>query len=811
MLNLPKWVIPDKYPALYDLESATVLEMVSKLYGSMQTLISDYNEYVTTLNKNLDTYESEMTTANECFKNTMETFVDNFIKCVDIRIDKQDLKLANAINDIVSTAKSVTEKAIADGEVLVDAVARESVNTVNNEMSVLKNRMTTFTTLAEGSTTGDAELIDVRNGADGVIYESAGEAVRKQIDTTTKTFCAINEEISGAKFYPFSNGYYRLGVDGTVIDTNAVIYDIDLLCTKVPCVEGEKITINGDGDSGIKRLYAFVDADGTVLYLSSVNIGGLRTITAPANCAYALINVLKTSENPFVYKGENITKTTKEQTDIIEGSVSYTTKDFEQGAIASTGKEGNSTVYCRTDFIDIDVLKHVVKPSGSLSVLIAQYDENKAFIDRITSDLPTKSIDYDRKKINLYWNTNGNVKYVRFSVKREIDGVEVNSTPDDIINAGLNIELYGVSDAIYNKVVNLERAVDPENSGVPLYYSDYITEKINTINSISDNVGEQNDNFVFLTDYHWQSNAGNSFALIKHIASRTGVSKMFFGGDAGKSSIASDKYEASRLNADIYSKFADCVPNFYGVTGNHEWNDRQDEAHETSKQAEVYSRNGIVNFYLKRNNENVATMSEEGNFYIDNEVAKIRYILIQTTGQGRVTNATCEWLIDTLNNVPNAYNVVLFSHAVFDGWAHASNYEQYYGDRCRMSVLRLSEIMGAYKNRSTGSINKLADYFDENGTAPFVTGSINYNFANAKGEPVCIIGGHNHKDANRIENGVLIIQTTTDAYKANEDTETVREVGTTSEQAFDVFHVDATNRRIYTTRIGGGSDREFSF
>lgn len=96
----------------------------------------------------------------------------SIIEVPEIDIISQLLLVAQQANENAQTninqSNSLLEKA-------------EGLGYLKEEFDVLEARMNQFTSLKEGSTTGDAELQDIRVGADGKTYDTAGDAVRGQI------------------------------------------------------------------------------------------------------------------------------------------------------------------------------------------------------------------------------------------------------------------------------------------------------------------------------------------------------------------------------------------------------------------------------------------------------------------------------------------------------------------------------------------------------------------------------------------------------------------------------------------------------
>lgn len=128
--------------------------------------------------------------------------------------------------------------------------------------------MNNLSTLQEGSTTGDAELIDIRTGTDGTIYDSAGEAVRTQFSELQSENFTMTEE------------YNLIGIntDDMTVGTDAQQNGYGLLVKKI---------------SGIKKIETTIYASqASTVYCDILDAN--KNVLASANATYSTAHTSQT-------------------------------------------------------------------------------------------------------------------------------------------------------------------------------------------------------------------------------------------------------------------------------------------------------------------------------------------------------------------------------------------------------------------------------------------------------------------------------------------------------------------------------------
>ena len=217
-----------EYPVDPNIQSS--YDLLDDLIDQTQDLINNYN-YATLMEK-LTQASSEATTSATTAKKCADELKSStdFINTLDEKVAAQDSK----IEKIEASTSHITTKQNTKIDVFKSEVntrlsnqtasINQSTTEQNSKITTLESRMDTFTSLKEGSTTGDAELIDARIGADGTKYASAGDAMRGQVEQVNKALGKYFEYYDyrdSSKTFDFNTAYHDNRI--TFINSNTNI------------------------------------------------------------------------------------------------------------------------------------------------------------------------------------------------------------------------------------------------------------------------------------------------------------------------------------------------------------------------------------------------------------------------------------------------------------------------------------------------------------------------------------------------------------------------------------------------------------
>lgn len=273
-----------------------------------------------------------------------------------------------------------------------------------NRVKALEARMDTFTKLEEGSTTGDAELMDIRTGADGTVHDSAGEAVREQVAALNEKINAgvsqLSDEIENVKI-----AYNNLEKTDLSVGGNQIV--------KYTIIAGHTYIVENTSESGAIAISTRNTSDGdTVETIGNIKCGKSVIFNAKQNAkildiyANAIgsfkISDISTHDNYIKNLNTIVANNAKGLMLKVDSSIIW-----EQGLISTDGSvsELSNHVYTQ-DYLSKDI--KYISVCNDYKVAVAYYS-NEEFISRTAflSDniIPIMNGEYD-VKLTMMLNEN---------------------------------------------------------------------------------------------------------------------------------------------------------------------------------------------------------------------------------------------------------------------------------------------------------------------------------------------------------------------------------------------------------------------
>lgn len=186
-------------PLVYD-ESLSYYELLCKMTTYLNNTIQAVNENTE------DT--AQMRTEITQFENFINNYFDN--------LDVQE-EINNKLDSMAESGELTNlMKPYIDS--LFDDISTQ-VNTIETNVNLANKRIDNIIALPDGSTTADAELIDIRTSSNGITYPSAGAAVRTQVSELYDhgVFCQMDSDFISNCSNLFINKSYGSDPSGYVI------------------------------------------------------------------------------------------------------------------------------------------------------------------------------------------------------------------------------------------------------------------------------------------------------------------------------------------------------------------------------------------------------------------------------------------------------------------------------------------------------------------------------------------------------------------------------------------------------------------
>lgn len=720
-------------------------------------------------------------------------------------IDSGDIYKCTSISNGVYTWKSILPENVPDKDIdLTPYATIEQLNTessnLKSEIDIERSRINNIINLEEGSTTGDAELIDIRVGADGITYPSAGDAVRGQyqqlketdeqiIDSLSPLYINLIDAQTAVSKIESSNG--KDYPNGTLWGNFSVSWDVENACIKnltnmyscgrvlfagqkINVIQGESYTISADvrleaDDTqlqivvGFESLFNYLDlpsagawhhiSTNIIIDETTANLENARLLLQSSRSTTGLsiknLQVEKGSvETPLVQYGINGFRDSTQELFESEKCYAYIADNKNILISLDSGKvvvSLESDVCCRGRYIDkrfeleevLETIPDATAYKDGYTIIIPVY--SVLCVDVRTQKLVIKKYkDLVYGDFPILWNAWGNYSGTLAELMLKND----NESHKSRLNA-----------------VEKELTKNIETSDTLPAIKRFAAKFNNSSSDI--------DSFLFFTDPHLFQGSGyetemqNRLAVIRDVYNSTPTSFAVCGGDwLGNGDTMEDAcYKLGRIDGfmrDMFDKYYHCI-------GNHDTNEQGKLTDGSENWTGRLTAQTVKNLWNRNESANYFDFaSENAKFYVLDTFQEI-----QTMNEYRWEQIA--WLAESLLNDDVANSAILL-HIIY------TNSEGTVGAFANNVI----SLCSAYNSHSSITLN-----------------GINYDFTGCSGKVRFLLGGHTHSDMYGVVDGMPLI-TTINVRAIN---------GEDSTPSFDLVFADWTNGKLHLVRVGSGEDR----
>lgn len=218
-----------------------------------------------------------------------------FSKISNTAINSTDFHI---LSEAIKTTSEYAEK-LKQGTEKIELQYASKLDSKADETDLIieRKRIDKIVSLPEGSTTGDAELIDGRVGADGVTYSNIGNAIRGQINKSDLNIQQIRELMtSGSMKITFADNEGYLTADGTFNPDNRLHCKVT---NRIYCEEGWEFSYYGRAET---LAVSYIMYQGGVIKSTGQHNGVETKITIPEGVDSIVFSSFSEKEREVVLK-----------------------------------------------------------------------------------------------------------------------------------------------------------------------------------------------------------------------------------------------------------------------------------------------------------------------------------------------------------------------------------------------------------------------------------------------------------------------------------------------------------------------------